>query len=1104
MFVMDARLRTMVQLVVILGLVRIIAAVKCDYCGQEFVSLGRHVWRCKARVTSSTRPLNAMDTPPVDLPSHDNPRPVDPPLPPPLPPRDEPEDVLCPCGRHCKGRRGLKAHQRACGFFKGLVQGGPLNPPAADPLQAVPPTGSPNGHPPPSSPSTPSPSTPPPYYWSIRPGLKLPKTKSRWLEANIYFHNLFANELTGTITDLDTFVERAQNSVYDYFADTCGTIPLKDNSDFANKYADYSVKALKRALRSLKNAPRPADATELRYVSSLIRAKLASKSNTIVDNSDLDRELSTNFWSHCRKIFDTATNRIPKFDLPTCCNYFKEILRLQNRNKTFEIPAWIPTLSPPDTAIVIDPPTYQAVARAINKCKASSSACPLDQLSVIILKNCPILRTLLHRIITQCWASQEVPKIWKRGVSILIYKKGDPSDPANFRPITLQPVWYKIYATAFASSLHNFLMENNYLDRSLQKGFWKGIDGVTEHTEMLSRVLNTAKREQRSITVALLDLKNAFGEVHHELIASALRHHHAPPEYMQLFRSTYKDNFIVVAMDRNTTQPIRVERGVLQGDPSSPLLFNLCFNTLMLTIDQPLYKKLGFSWGPKRSRQQRAWLQFADDAAIIAADNASAQALLNVFQAWCAWSTMTIRLDKCMSFGMQRRDGQYVQTMPNIAVNGGQIPPVPLGDQFTYLGCSFGFDLKDESAKHALENKLTELLQITNELKVKAQTKLKILSLYIHSQIMFEIKLYDFPITWVEQKLDALCIRYMRAWLEMPVSACVGEVASLPKRMGGMGISSIKSLAQKMCLTKRHYLRGSANADVREIWAETSAQHVDTDQLIVSHDSLAAAVKALALDQQLKAVNHLFGLQLQGALAKSLSESVPGKNIELWVTTLNNISSHIFNFARKAFLQVLPTAANLKRWGRTQDPSCPLCASGQPQTNKHVLSNCSCPTALHRYTERHNAVLALLITWLRSNISREQQLYADLVEVNVLPVCDLFISCRPDIAIVNRDSIHVLELTVCHETNMISSHDYKKSKYNDIAQHRSMLAGNRKIVPHFIEVSTLGFIANITDFTKAIQIPNMPDDLKRTIVIATLKSSFSIYCNRNNAAIGVA
>ena len=93
------------------------------------------------------------------------------------------------------------------------------------------------------------------------------------------------------------------------------------------------------------------------------------------------------------------------------------------------------------------------------------------------------------------------------------------------------------------------------------------------------------------------------------------------------------------------------------------------------------------------------------------------------------------------------------------------------------------------------------------------------------------------------------------------------------------------------------------------------------------------------------------------------------KNIELWVTTLNNLPAHLFNFARKAFLQVLPTAANLKRGNRTQNPSCPLCASGQVQTNKHVLSNCSCPTALHRNTVQHNAVLSLLIDWLRSNIS---------------------------------------------------------------------------------------------------------------------------------------
>ena len=39
-------------------------------------------------------------------------------------------------------------------------------------------------------------------------------------------------------------------------------------------------------------------------------------------------------------------------------------------------------------------------------------------------------------------------------------------------------------------------------------------------------------------------------------------------------------------------------------------------------------------------------------------------------------------------------------------------------------------------------------------------------------------------------------------------------------------------------------------------------------------------------------------IMLQGALVRSLSESVLGKNIELWVTTLNNLPAHLFNFAK--------------------------------------------------------------------------------------------------------------------------------------------------------------------------------------------------------------
>ena len=302
-------MKSFIQFAMILCLTRIISAVQCEHCGQDFVSLGRHAWRCKARVTSSARPVQAVDTPPIHAAAQSHaPTPGDPPLP--LPTGlNEPEDTLCPCGRHCKGRRGLKAHQRSCGFFKSLVEGKLL-------AENIPDQHHPT--PPPSHPSEPPTLLdPPPISCSIKPGLKLPKTKSKWLEANAYFHSRFVHELTGTITDLDSFVPRAQDCVYQYFADTCATIPREANKDFVLRYADYSIKSLKNALRSLKKLPNQSDASEIRYVSGLIRSKLSAKSNQdIIGNSDLDRDLRQNLWSQCRKLFDTAAHRIPTFSFP--------------------------------------------------------------------------------------------------------------------------------------------------------------------------------------------------------------------------------------------------------------------------------------------------------------------------------------------------------------------------------------------------------------------------------------------------------------------------------------------------------------------------------------------------------------------------------------------------------------------------------------------------------------------------------------------------------------------------------------------------------------------------------------------------------------------
>ena len=80
------------------------------------------------------------------------------------------------------------------------------------------------------------------------------------------------------------------------------------------------------------------------------------------------------------------------------------------------------------------------------------------------------------------------------------------------------------------------------------------------------------------------------------------------------------------------------------------------------------------------------------------------------------------------------------------------------------------------------------------------------------------------------------------------------------------------------------------------------------------------------------------------------------------------------------------------------------------------------------------------------------------------------------------NSIHILEFTVCHETNVILSNAYKKNKYRNISLCGSSVAAIRKITPHFIEVSALGFISGCLDFTIAVKIAAMPDTLKHKIV----------------------
>jgi len=459
---------------------------------------------------------------------------------------------------------------------------------------------------------------------------------------------------------------------------------------------------------------------------------------------------------------------------------------------------------------------------------------------------------------------------------------------------------------------------------------------------------------------------------------------------------------------------------------------------------------------------------------------------------------MQLRIDKCSTFGMRKQDGKYVQYRPNLSINNESIPPVEIGSSFTYLGKVFDFEMNNQAAKVQLTEKLTRLLKTTSALNINPQQKLKILKVFIPSQLSFELRIYDFAYTWIEQTLDTLICNTVRDWMTFPISTCVQEILALPKNRGGFDIPSQKSTAQKLRLTQRFALKFNKSEDMQSIWSATSSKNINLDYLISEHACKKSALKSLSEAITQDNFDHISSLKIQGKIIKHLAESTTKSSLASWSSELEKLPAPLFIFTKKALQQQLPTASNLMRWGKADNPNCPLCQ--QVQTNKHVLSNCRSTLALDRYKDRHDSVLSLIANWISRAIKPDRLLHVDLVGQSFRPLSDLFQTLRPDIAILTPTCIDILELTICHETNTIKSRTFKESKYATLHQNLLDKYSELKLNIFTVEVTTLGIISDINSFSLANLNSNMPAQTISEIVRTVISKSFTIYCNRNNLA----
>lgn len=116
-----------------------------------------------------------------------------------------------------------------------------------------------------------------------------------------------------------------------------------------------------------------------------------------------------------------------------------------------------------------------------------------------LIDNSAIALTPLYNC---CLKFKAVPSSSKNTTTILIYKKGNRSDPGNWRPIALGNTIYKLYASCLNKRLYTWL-DNCKILSPCQKGFLPH-DGVFENNYVLDNIMRKFKVKKKICSSPLL------------------------------------------------------------------------------------------------------------------------------------------------------------------------------------------------------------------------------------------------------------------------------------------------------------------------------------------------------------------------------------------------------------------------------------------------------------------------------------------------------------------------------------------------------------------------------------------------------------------------
>jgi len=305
----------------------------------------------------------------------------------------------------------------------------------------------------------------------------------------------------------------------------------------------------------------------------------------------------------------------------------------------------------PDTDITQDPNlssltfTDEEVLTELKGVDTSKAPGP-DGIPTTILKDCAeALTRPLTQLFNMSLDKSSVPKEWKRANVVPVFKKGDPTQTNNYRPISLLPIVSKILERLIYNKIINFIRPKL---TSMQHGFLAKCSTTTQLLTVFSKINNILDSRTQT-DVIYFDLSKAFDSVPHAPLLAKLKTFGIQGKLLTWITSYLTNREQRVTLDGSTSEWLPVTSGVPQGSILGPLLFLIYINDL-----------------PNCLSQDTLCAIFADDTKVFRSINndqdvKELQQDINKIAEWGSKWGLTFNIQKCKTLSI----AGFMDVIPN-------------------------------------------------------------------------------------------------------------------------------------------------------------------------------------------------------------------------------------------------------------------------------------------------------------------------------------------------------------------------------------------------------------------------------------------------------